>query len=153
VETLFDKEAVLQRSPKSQVIRPGQVAGFNVIFQSNIEVNLAQSFKYRVNRIHLFGLTVSAHLGPIEPELSRQIIDFRCVIDSPEASDHEILVSRNSSTSRAEFSWAGFSGAIFRINIESSWINPSGSWAPEIRYLPRPVSHSEYEHSLERYHH
>jgi hypothetical protein len=143
VEVPFDAEELSGSHPKSQVVPPGQVAGFSVAFRSNSEMNFVKSFNYRVNRIHKFMLTISAHVIPIEIQLARPTIAFRFAIDSTEPTCRETLVMRNPSTSPAEFSWTGFTGSIFSINTERGRIEPGGSCTVEIRYVPGPISQSE----------
>jgi hypothetical protein len=118
IELPFSTDELHGSYPNSQVVPPGQVAGFNIVFSSKSEMDFVDSFNSRVNRIHKFTLTVSAHVIPIELQLSPQTITFHFAGDSIKPTSRETLVIRNLSTSAAEFSWSGFTETTFSINIE-----------------------------------
>jgi hypothetical protein len=80
-ETLVHMEVVWQKPLKGEVLPLSLIPRLNIDFQSSSEMNFDQSLKFLANRIHLFAFTVSAHIGLIELQLSRQPIDFRRPID------------------------------------------------------------------------
>jgi hypothetical protein len=105
VRLLVDKYPELaQSSPLSQVIPPGQEAGFDIVFCSQTVKTFEEKITYFVND-KPFNFGVHARADPVVLHVSKQMLKFEFDDDNMDMSVTETLTITNNGNAKARFHW------------------------------------------------
>eukprot|EP00755_Sulcionema_specki_P010722 Sspe_Gene.7078::Locus_2392_Transcript_2_2_Confidence_0.625_Length_8917::g.7078::m.7078 len=136
--------------PASQVIPPGQTAGFDIIFQSDVEQNFTQAMWFQLNDTHKLKFLVLAEAVPIDVSLSQEKMDFRFndYILDPTLSQNLTLF--NNANTEAAFEWILDEGVAFSFNPSAGTIPANGQLNIDITYTPQlHTNESRYAAKME----
>jgi hypothetical protein len=105
VRLMVDAYPELQMStPLSQVIPPGQEAGFDIVFCSQTVKSFSGPITYYIND-RPFNFLVTAQADPVSLELSKKKLQFNFNEDSMEMSATQSLMLTNYGNAPAKFTW------------------------------------------------
>ncbi|KAJ9446795.1 hypothetical protein DIPPA_05915 [Diplonema papillatum] len=91
--------------PSSQVVPPGQTAGFEIAFKSDSEQNFTQAMWFQLNESHKLKFLLLAEAVPIDVSLSQEKMDFRFTDFVLEQTLTQNLTLTNTGNSTASFKW------------------------------------------------
>lgn len=91
-------------TPLSQVIPPGQEAGFDIVFCSQTVKSFSAPITYYIND-RPFNFLVTAQADPVSLELSKKKLQFSFNEDSMEMSATQSLMLTNYGNASAKFTW------------------------------------------------
>ena len=132
-----DKE-LARSTPLSQVIPPGQEAGFDITFCS--EAAQALSFKreitYFINDSKAFKFRVQAQAEPVSLEVSKKALKFAFPDDYTEMSISESIVITNTGNALARFKWNFGSSGVFVPSPAEDSVEPGASKVAKITFTP-----------------
>lgn len=105
VRLMVDQYPELQLStPLSQVIPPGQEAGFDIVFCSQTVKAFTAPITYYIND-RPFNFLVTAQADPVSLELSKKQLRFTFDDDSMEMCARQTLMLTNYGNAPASFTW------------------------------------------------
>lgn len=129
----------LQRStPLSQLIPPGELAGFDITFCSRSEQPYRRTLQYMVNDRHNFKFNVQAEVVPITLQLSDQEINFRFSQDSLEPTCTERITIRNPGNAPCTYKWSSGRGGVFMASPKHGSVEAYGEEEIAITWQPVP---------------
>ena len=131
------RDELKQSYPASQVIPPGQTAGFDIVFKSDAEQTFTQAMWFQLNESHKLKFLLHAEAIPVDLSLSQEKMDFRFnefVLDSTLTQN---LTLTNHGNAEASFKWVCEDGeGSFTFTPEADTIPPLGQRNIEITYTP-----------------
>ena len=131
-----------ESGPLSQVIPPGQVAGFDIILTPTQVGTISKTVNWIVNGMHEYKFNILASVEPIDVSLSRNTIDFKFGADSIQPLIKEFVTLVNNSPVEASFEWI-YQSDVFVPNEKKGLIPPKKSFTTEITYYPGTRSFDE----------
>ena len=113
VRLLVDQYPELrQSSPLSQVIPPGQEAGFDIVFCSPTTKTFSAPITYYIND-RPFTFLVQAQADPVVLDVSKKLLRFEFSDDNMDMSVTQQLVITNYGNANAKYKWQVPSGRAF----------------------------------------
>eukprot|EP01065_Artemidia_motanka_P047272 TRINITY_DN736_c0_g1_i2.p1 TRINITY_DN736_c0_g1~~TRINITY_DN736_c0_g1_i2.p1 ORF type:complete len:2968 (+),score=1059.89 TRINITY_DN736_c0_g1_i2:73-8904(+) len=100
------RDELRHSTPASQVIPPGQTAGFDIVFQSDVEQNFTQAMWFQLNDNHKLKFLVLAEAVPIDVSLSQERMEFRFNDYVLDPTLTQNLTLTNNGNTDAEFKWS-----------------------------------------------
>lgn len=134
----FQRDELALSTPPSQVIPPGQIAGFDIVFRSETVQTFQQAIYFTINETHKLKFVVFAEVIPIDVGVSHKELQFRFPDFGSEPSVTLPLTLMNSGNSNAEFQW-GFSGedpGAFSFQPPTGFVPASGTLSVNVTYTP-----------------
>ncbi len=129
----------LQRStPLSQLIPPGELAGFDITFCSRSEQPYRRTIQYMVNDRHNFKFNVAAEVVPITLKLSKEEINFRFQPDSLEPTCTEKVIVRNPGNAPCTYKWSNGRGGVFMASPKQGTVDAYGEEECTVTWQPVP---------------
>eukprot|EP01063_Lacrimia_lanifica_P021383 TRINITY_DN2869_c0_g2_i1.p1 TRINITY_DN2869_c0_g2~~TRINITY_DN2869_c0_g2_i1.p1 ORF type:complete len:2912 (+),score=1278.25 TRINITY_DN2869_c0_g2_i1:97-8832(+) len=129
--------------PASQVIPPGQVAGFDIVFRSDTEQTFTQAMWFQLNENHKLKFLLHAEAVPIEVSLSQEKMDFRFNDFVLDPTLTQNLTLTNHGNAEASFKWAvEDKETAFSFNPDSGTIPPNGQRNVDITFTPQQSNES-----------
>ena len=105
VRLLVDQYPELQQSsPLSQVIPPGQEAGFDIVFCSQTTKTFSAPITYYIND-RPFNFLVQAQADPVVLDVSKKVLRFEFSDENMDMSVTEQLVISNQGNAKARYKW------------------------------------------------
>lgn len=105
VRLLVDQYPELQQSsPLSQVIPPGQEAGFDIVFCSQTTKTFSAPITYYIND-RPFNFLVQAQADPVVLDVSKKVLRFEFSDENMDMSVTEQLVISNHGNAAARYRW------------------------------------------------
>ena len=105
VRLLVDQYPELQQSsPLSQVIPPGQEAGFDIVFRSETTKTFSAPITYYIND-RPFNFLVQAQADPVVLDVSKKVLKFEFSEENMDMSVTEQLVISNHGNASASYRW------------------------------------------------
>ena len=105
VRLLVDQYSELQQSsPLSQVIPPGQEAGFDIVFCSGTTKTFSAPITYYIND-RPFNFLVQAQADPVVLDVSKKVLRFEFSDENMDMSVTEQLVISNHGNASASYRW------------------------------------------------
>jgi hypothetical protein len=105
VRLLVDQYPELQRSsPLSQVVPPGQEAGFDIVFCSQQTKTFRAPITYYIND-RPFNFLVQAQADPVVLDVSKKVLSFQFSDDNMDMSVTEQLRISNHGNATARYHW------------------------------------------------
>lgn len=105
VRLLVDQYSELQQSsPLSQVIPPGQEAGFDIVFCSQTTTTFSAPITYYIND-RPFNFLVLAQADPVVLDVSKKVLRFEFSDENMDMSVTEQLVISNHGNASARYRW------------------------------------------------
>lgn len=132
------RDELAQSTPTSQVIPPGQIAGFDIVFRSETAQTFQQAIYFTINETHKLKFVVFAEAIPIELQLSHSELQFRFTEFGYEPSVTLPLTMSNPGNSAADFQWgfpAGDPGA-FSFAPATGTVPANSSLTVNVTYTP-----------------
>ena len=130
--------------PASQVIPPGQTAGFDIVFNSDTEQTFTQAMWFQLNDTHKLKFLLHAEAIPIDVSLSQEKMDFRFNDFVLDPTLTQNLTLTNHGNSEASFSWGDeHQDSAFSFNPTADTIPPHGQRNIEITYTPQQSNESQ----------
>jgi hypothetical protein len=131
------REELALSSPLSQVIPPGQIAGFDIVFRSETPQTFQQAIYFTVNESHRMKFVVFAEAVPIDLTLSHSELNFRFPDFGFEPSVTLPVTLTNQGNSDAEFTWTVPDDAgAFHFQPASGIVPANGSLTIDASYVP-----------------
>ena len=141
-EDALDEE--LQRTtPLSQLIPPGELAGFDIAFSSRTEQNYRRTVQYMVNDRHNFKFNVAAEVVPITLQLSTDELNFRFAPDSLEPTCTETIVVKNPGNAPCTYKWSSGRGGVFMCSPKQGTIDANSEENIVVTWQPVPKGVTE----------
>lgn len=134
----FQRDELALSTPPSQVIPPGQIAGFDIVFRSETVQTFQQAIYFTINETHKLKFVVFAEVIPIDVGVSHKELLFRFPDFGSDPSVTLPLTLTNSGNSNAEFQW-GFAGedpGAFSFQPPTGFVPASGTLSVNITYTP-----------------
>lgn len=134
----FQRDELALSTPQTQVIPPGQIAGFDIVFRSETVQTFQQAIYFTINETHKLKFVVFAEAIPIDVAVSHKELQFRFPDFGCDPSVTQPLTLTNSGNSNAEFQW-GFAGedpGAFTFNPSSGFVPAAGSLSINVTYTP-----------------
>jgi len=123
--------------PQSQVIPPGQKAGFDIKFSSNRKQNFVQPIQYQINKKDPpFEFLVKAKVEPVTLEVSKQKLEFRFSDDNTDMSISEQVILTNRGNATARFQWDFPEGSLYVPEPASGEVEPGRHKTCKITFTP-----------------
>jgi beta-galactosidase beta subunit len=136
IRMVIEHPELAQSGPLSQVVNPGQEAGFDLVFCSQ----KAQAFKgvitYFINDVHPFKFLVSAQADPVNLELSKRTLNFEFHEDSTEMSVSKNLVITNNGNDKAIFNWQISDSNVYVPFPMNDIVEPGKSTTCKVTFTP-----------------
>ena len=129
-------------TPKTQVIPPQQIAGFDITLQCNHVQKFNKMVQYTINGQHQFAFNVSAKIIPVDVILSDSVLEFKFPDLTEKPIIKKALTLTNNSNNMAEYKWNGFN-QYFSISNDYGQISPRSSVTVNIFYSPKTQKRSE----------
>eukprot|EP00002_Diphylleia_rotans_P030530 TRINITY_DN6284_c0_g1_i1.p1 TRINITY_DN6284_c0_g1~~TRINITY_DN6284_c0_g1_i1.p1 ORF type:complete len:2909 (+),score=517.05 TRINITY_DN6284_c0_g1_i1:178-8904(+) len=101
----FENDELKQSTPESQVIPPGQMAGFDIAFSSTSIQTFVGTINYSINGQHFYKISISAEVIPAKLELSKQQMSFEFTADISQKFMVDTLVLSNPGNHPVDFAW------------------------------------------------
>jgi hypothetical protein len=142
---ITDKE-LIKTSPISQVIPPGQEAGFDITFCSDSPQALTfkKDVTYFINDTIPFKFRVQAQAEPVTLDVSKKALKFYFPDDSIEMSCTEQIVVTNTGNATAKFKWITSGSGIFVPSPAFDEVPAGSSRVAKITFTPQgPKSEEE----------
>ena len=142
---ITDKE-LIKTSPISQVIPPGQEAGFDITFCSDSPQALTfkKDVTYFINDTIPFKFRVQAQAEPVTLDVSKKALKFYFPDDSIEMSCTEQIVVTNTGNATARFKWITSGSGIFVPTPAFDEVPAGSSRVAKITFTPQgPKSEEE----------
>jgi len=124
VRLVIEHQELAKSGPLSQVIEPGQDAGFDLVFCSTKAQNFKGVVTYFINDVHAFKFLVSAQADPVHLELQKNVLKFHFADESTNMSVSEDLVVTNNGNDKASFQWQTSGSSVFVPNPMFGTIQP-----------------------------
>lgn len=142
---ITDKE-LMKTSPMSQVIPPGQEAGFDITFCSDSPqaVTFKKDITYFINDTVPFKFRVQAQAEPVSLDVSKKVLKFQFPDDCMDMSITENIVITNTGNAVAKYKWVSSGSGIFVPSPMVDEVAPGSSKIAKITFTP-PGSKSEEE--------
>ncbi len=115
VSMVIDEEEMQRSTPDSQLVPPGEVAGFDIVFSSRDTQNYRKTIQYTVNNKYQFKFNVVAEVVPIQLDLSAEELNFRFTSDDLDPTISEVVTISNPGNAPAEFSWSTGRNGVFTV--------------------------------------
>ena len=116
VTMVIEEEELHRSTPESQLIPPGEVAGFDITFSSRDTQNFRKTIQYTVNNKYQFKFNVTADVVPVQLDLSHEDINFRFASDDLEPAISETVTISNPGNAPADFAWKTGRSEVFTVN-------------------------------------
>ena len=145
------RDELRQSFPASQVIPPGQTAGFDINFKSDSEQNFTQAMWFQLNDNHKLKFLLLAEAVPIDIGLSQEKMDFRFsdfVLD-PTLTQHLTLTNKGNSAAQFDWNLDDSKEQAFSFYPSSDTIPPHGQRNIDITYTPQQLNESACSASLD----
>ncbi len=91
-------------TPRSQIIPPGQEAGFDLVFRSEEKKQFKGVVSYFVNDTQ-FKFLVSANAEPVVLDVQKKALKFQFADDNMDMSISEIVTITNNGNATAKYRW------------------------------------------------
>ena len=131
-------EELNRSTPLSQLIPPGELAGFDITFCSRSEQPYRRTLQYMVNDRHNFKFNVQAEVVPITLNLSESELHFRFAPDSLEPTCTERITLKNPGNAPCAFKWSAGKGGVFMASPKQGTIEPYGEEDCIVTWQPVP---------------
>ncbi len=105
VKLVIEQDELKRSSPMSQVIPPGQEAGFDITFMSEREKDFRGTVNYFINEVHQFRFSVVANARPVVLDVSNRVLKFSFDDHSTDMSTSKELIIENKGNASAKFKW------------------------------------------------
>eukprot|EP01064_Diplonema_japonicum_P004662 TRINITY_DN13060_c0_g1_i1.p1 TRINITY_DN13060_c0_g1~~TRINITY_DN13060_c0_g1_i1.p1 ORF type:complete len:2889 (+),score=686.18 TRINITY_DN13060_c0_g1_i1:67-8733(+) len=136
--------------PASQVIPPGQTAGFDIAFKSDSEQTFTQAMWFQLNENHKLKFLLLAEAVPIDVGLSQEKMDFRFNDYVLDPTLTQNLTLTNNGNSEATFNWViDEKDPVFSFSPAAETIPPHGQRNVDIIYAPQLSNESSCIAQLE----
>lgn len=105
VAIAFTREELSQSTPNSQVIPPGQVAGFDITFYAESAQSFMQATYFTINDAHRLKFVVTAEAKAVDVNMSHSDLNFRFPDFGQDMSVTQNVFISNPGNSDASFQW------------------------------------------------
>lgn len=133
---VIEHQELSKSGPLTQVIEPGQEAGFDIIFCSSKAQNFKGVVTYFINDIHAFKFLVSAQADPVHLELDKNLVKFFFREESTDMSVTESLMVTNNGNAKATYHWQTSASGIYVPSPMSDTIAPGKTAKVNITFTP-----------------
>ena len=136
VRLVFESPELEKSTPHSQVIPPGQDAGFDIVFCSQKVQKFKGVVTYFINEVHSFRFLVTAQADPVVLELQKNQLKFTFPEESMEMSVSETFVVTNNGNDRARFKWQTSGSGVFVPNPVEDAVEAGQSKMVRVTFTP-----------------
>lgn len=138
VELDLKDPEISKTRPKSQMIPPGEIADFPIVFMStDPQPEFRTTVNYTINKTHNFSFTVTAEVSPMSVTMSIEEAHFAFGKDNATFSVVEPVTLTNPSNVQVKYDWSTSSAnSAFRVLPQSGTIEAYKSAKCDICYEP-----------------
>eukprot|EP00002_Diphylleia_rotans_P025649 TRINITY_DN5079_c0_g1_i5.p1 TRINITY_DN5079_c0_g1~~TRINITY_DN5079_c0_g1_i5.p1 ORF type:complete len:2913 (-),score=444.38 TRINITY_DN5079_c0_g1_i5:284-9022(-) len=101
----IENDELKQTTPESQVIPPGQTAGFDIVLSSNKPQSFMGIINYTINGHHTYKITISGEIVPSVLNMSKDKLQFDFTADINQNYMSEAIVLSNPGNHPVDFAW------------------------------------------------
>ena len=136
VSMVIEEEEMQRSTPQSQLIPPGEIGGFDIIFSSRDTQNYRKTIQYTVNNKYQFKFNVQADVVPIQLDLSAEEVNFRFTSDDMEPSISETITVSNPGNAPADFQWKTGRAGVFSVEPMKGTVPPFKEMDVQVTFRP-----------------
>ena len=132
----FEDEELHQSTPSSQVVPPGSVAGFDVIFSSRTEQNYTGSVVCTINGQHHLKFHITAEVVPIMLSVVPEELTLQLRDDEVETYASQAMTIENEGNAEASFQWQPSSTGAFYVHPPEGLVGPGEKLELQLTFEP-----------------
>jgi hypothetical protein len=137
VKLVLEHDEFTKSTPISQVIPPGQEAGFDIVFCSEVTQQFKGIVTYFINEVHAFKFLVCAQADPVQLDLTRSNLKFNFSDDNLSMEVDESFKITNNGNATAHFHWETSGTGVFEPMPKEDQIEAGQSKVCKVTFSPQ----------------